>query len=77
MLALGTLLQRQPGVTHEFVSGTAGKNWNAVADLLPSDKPDLADALRTQPEDDRSSTTDGADLPYDVEETTDKLTLVL
>ena len=39
--------------THEFVSGTAGKDLpQAVKDLLPSDKPDLADGTRatsTQP----------------------------
>ncbi|EJO19007.1 LPXTG cell wall anchor domain protein [Streptococcus sp. AS14] len=39
--------------THEFVSGTAGKDLpQAVKDLLPADKPDLADGTRatsTQP----------------------------
>ena len=36
--------------THEFVSGTAGKELpQAVKDLLPSDKPDLADGTKTTP----------------------------
>ena len=36
--------------THEFVSGTAGKELpQEVKDLLPSDKPDLADGTKTTP----------------------------
>ena len=36
--------------THEFISGTAGKELpQAVKDLLPSDKPDLADGTKTTP----------------------------
>ena len=36
--------------THEFVSGTAGKELpQAVKDLLPADKPDLADGTKTTP----------------------------
>ena len=36
--------------THEFVSGTAGKELpQAVKDLLPSDKPDLADGTKATP----------------------------
>ena len=36
--------------THEFVSGTAGKELpQAVKDLLPSDKPNLADGTKTTP----------------------------
>ena len=36
--------------THEFVSGTAGKDLpQEVKDLLPSDKPDLADGAKTTP----------------------------
>ena len=37
-------------VTHEFVSGTAGKELpQAVKDLLPSDKSDLADGTKATP----------------------------
>jgi len=50
-------------VTHEFVSGTAGKELpQAVKDLLPSDKPDLADGTKatpTQPVKTEVKTTDG------------------
>ena len=36
--------------THEFVSGTAGKELpQAVKDLLPADKPNLADGTKTTP----------------------------
>ena len=36
--------------THEFVSGKAGKELpQAVKDLLPADKPDLADGTKTTP----------------------------
>ncbi|MCY7027639.1 LPXTG-anchored SHIRT domain periscope protein [Streptococcus sanguinis] len=36
--------------THEFVSGTAGKELpQAVKSLLPADKPDLADGTKTTP----------------------------
>ncbi|RSI56446.1 Cna B-type domain-containing protein [Streptococcus sanguinis] len=49
--------------THEFVSGTAGKELaQAVKDLLPSDKPDLADGTKaapTQPVKTEVKTTDG------------------
>ena len=49
--------------THEFVSGTAGKELaQAVRDLLPSDKPDLADGTKaapTQPVKTEVKTTDG------------------
>ena len=49
--------------THEFVSGTAGKDLpQAVKDLLPSDKPDLADGTRatsTQPVKTEVKTADG------------------
>ena len=49
--------------THEFVSGTAGKELpQAVKDLLPSDKPDLADgkkATPTQPAKTEVKTADG------------------
>ena len=49
--------------THEFVSGTSGKELpQAVKDLLPSDKPDLADgtmATPTQPSKTEVKTTDG------------------
>ena len=49
--------------THEFVSGTAGKELpQAVRDLLPSDKPDLADSTKatpTQPVKTEVKTTDG------------------
>jgi len=49
--------------THEFVSGTAGKDLpQAVKDLLPSDKPDLADGTKatpTQPSKTEVKTTDG------------------
>ena len=48
---------------HEFVSGTAGKDLpQAVKDLLPSDKPDLADGTRatsTQPVKTEVKTADG------------------
>ena len=50
-------------VTHEFVSGTAGKELpQAVKDLLPSDKSDLADgtkAIPTQPVKTEVKTADG------------------
>ncbi len=50
-------------VTHEFVSGTAGKELpQAVKDLLPADKPDLADSTKatpTQPVKTEVKTTDG------------------
>ena len=50
--------------THEFVSGTAGKELpQAVKDLLPADKPDLADGTKatpTQPSKTEVKTTDGA-----------------
>jgi len=50
-------------VTHEFVSGTAGKELpQAVKDLLPSDKSDLADgtkATSTQPVKTEVKTADG------------------
>ena len=49
--------------THEFVSGTAGKELpQAVKDLLPSDKPDLADGTKatpTQPSKTEVKTADG------------------
>ena len=49
--------------THEFVSGTAGKELpQAVRDLLPSDKPDLADGTKatpTQPSSTEVKTADG------------------
>ena len=49
--------------THEFVSGTAGKELpQAVKDLLPADKPDLADGTKatpTQPSKTEVKTTDG------------------
>ena len=49
--------------THEFVSGTAGKELpQAVKDLLPADKPDLADGTKatpTQPSSTEVKTTDG------------------
>ena len=49
--------------THEFVSGTAGKDLpQAVKDLLPADKPDLADGTRatsTQPVKTEVKTADG------------------
>ena len=49
--------------THEFVSGTAGKELpQAVKDLLPADKPDLADGTRatsTQPVKTEVKTADG------------------
>ncbi|QLB52679.1 Cna B-type domain-containing protein [Streptococcus sanguinis] len=49
--------------THEFVSGTAGKELpQAVKDLLPSDKPNLADgtkATSTQPAKTEVQTADG------------------
>ena len=49
--------------THEFVSGTAGKELpQAVKDLLPSDKPDLADGTKatpTQPSSTEVKTADG------------------
>ena len=49
--------------THEFVSGTAGKGLpQAVKDLLPADKPDLADGTKatpTQPVKTEVKTTDG------------------
>ena len=49
--------------THEFVSGTAGKELpQAVKDLLPADKPDLADGTKatpTQPVKTEVKTTDG------------------
>ncbi|MCC3173136.1 LPXTG-anchored SHIRT domain periscope protein [Streptococcus sanguinis] len=49
--------------THEFVSGTAGKELpQAVKDLLPADKPDLADgtkAIPTQPVKTEVKTADG------------------
>ena len=51
-------------VTHEFVSGTAGKELpQAVKDLLPSDKSDLADGTKatpTQPVKTEVETSDGA-----------------
>ena len=50
--------------THEFVSGTAGKDLpQAVKDLLPADKPDLADGTRatsTQPVKTEVETSDGS-----------------
>ncbi|MCY7012272.1 LPXTG-anchored SHIRT domain periscope protein [Streptococcus sanguinis] len=49
--------------THEFVSGTAGKELpQAVKDLLPADKPDLADGTKatpTQPSKTEVKTADG------------------
>ena len=49
--------------THEFVSGTAGKELpQAVKDLLPADKPDLADGTKatpTQPTKTEVKTADG------------------
>ena len=49
--------------THEFVSGTAGKELpQEVKDLLPADKPDLADGTKatpTQPSKTEVKTTDG------------------
>ena len=49
--------------THEFVSGTAGKELpQAVKDLLPADKPDLADGTKatpTQPTKTEVQTADG------------------
>ena len=49
--------------THEFVSGTAGKELpQAVKDLLPADKPDLADGTKatpTQPAKTEVQTADG------------------
>ena len=49
--------------THEFVSGTAGKELaQAVRDLLPADKPDLADGTKatpTQPSSTEVKTADG------------------
>ena len=49
---------------HEFVSGTAGKELpQEVKDLLPSDKPDLADGTKTtptQPSKTEVKTADGA-----------------
>ena len=49
--------------THEFVSGTAGKELpQAVRDLLPSDKPDLANGTKatpTQPSSTEVKTADG------------------
>ena len=49
--------------THEFVSGTAGKELpQAVKDLLPADKPDLADGTKatpTQPSSTEVKTADG------------------
>jgi len=49
--------------THEFVSGTAGKELpQAVKSLLPSDKPDLADGTKatpTQPSKTEVKTADG------------------
>ena len=49
--------------THEFVSGTAGKELpQAVKDLLPADKPDLADGTKaapTQPVKTEVKTSDG------------------
>ena len=49
--------------THEFVSGTAGKELpQAVKDLLPTDKPDLADGTKatpTQPAKTEVQTADG------------------
>mgnify|MGYP001089342628 CR=1 FL=1 len=49
--------------THEFVSGTAGKDLpQAVKNLLPADKPDLADGTRatsTQPVKTEVKTADG------------------
>ena len=50
--------------THEFVSGTAGKELpQAVKDILPSDKPNLADGTKatpTQPVKTEVETSDGA-----------------
>ena len=49
--------------THKFVSGTAGKELpQAVKDLLPADKPDLADGTKatpTQPSSTEVKTADG------------------
>ena len=62
--------------THEFISGTAGKELpQAVKDLLPSDKPDLADgtkAIPTQPVKTEVKTADGTWTfkPYDKTEET-------
>ena len=62
--------------THEFVSGTAGKELpQAVKDLLPADKPDLADgtkAIPTQPVKTEVKTADGTWTfkPYDKTEET-------
>ena len=62
--------------THEFVSGTAGKELpQAVKDILPSDKPNLADGTKatpTQPVKTEVETSDGAwsFQSYDKNETT-------
>ncbi len=62
--------------THEFVSGTAGKELpQAVKDLLPADKPDLADGTKatpTQPAKTEVQTADGTWTfkPYDKTEET-------
>ena len=62
--------------THEFISGTAGKELpQAVKDLLPADKPDLADgtkAIPTQPVKTEVKTADGTWTfkPYDKTEET-------
>ena len=48
--------------THEFVSGTAGKELpQAVRDLLPSDKPDLANGTKATPTQPSSTEVKAAD----------------